>query len=80
MDNRVRLPGLKAGAPFALHDDARTALKALAAADADAAVSGVNWLELSVHADGEEVRLQGTKNAGQMESEIASIIAPVRGW
>lgn len=90
VDKRVRLPGLKACAPSTLHDDARTALQALASGAATgAAAGGANWLELSVHADGEQVRLAGSKtvpalhaleqeDARQMESEIASITAPVR--
>lgn len=81
-DCRVRLPGLKAGAPFALHDDARVALQSLAAA------SACKWIELSVHPDEQAVRLAGSKtlpallklsgDVGQLESEVASLIAPVR--
>lgn len=88
VDNRVRLPGLKAGAPFTLHDDARVALQTLAAAAAGDGM--VNWLELSVEPEGKQVLLSGAKaapalialeqqDAGQLESEIAPLIAPVGG-
>jgi hypothetical protein len=85
-DSRVRLPGLKAGAPFVLHDNARAALQALVAGVAGPGV--VNWLELSVHPDEQLVRLAGSKavpallaldaDAGKVESDIAQLIAPVR--
>jgi hypothetical protein len=39
-DARVKLPGLKAGAPFVLHDDARKALEALGAGITAGAAAG----------------------------------------
>lgn len=87
-DSRVRLPGLKAGAPFTLHDDVRAALQALASG-LEGAAPGANWLELSVEADEQAVRLAGSKaspallalggEAGpaEAEAEVASLIEPV---
>lgn len=92
-DSRVRLPGLKAGAPFSLHEDARVVLETLGAASASGSgeppsPTPLNWIELSVHPDEQAVRLAGSQavpalltpsgDVGQLESEIASLIVPVR--
>jgi hypothetical protein len=89
-DSRVRLPGLKAGAPFTLHEDVRTALRALASGLEGPGVGLLNWLELRVHADEQAVRLAVPPKAvpsllalaagsvaGVAEGEIAALIEPV---